>query len=116
MKEEKAAKDEREKPEKDRKVHITVLYTSTAEDRNFVAEPEQTLQQVVREAYNRLGETPRAGDQIFCHAAPRHDLRPYLSTTLRAMNEKGVCVRDNGHGKLEFEFDIDAEPGGAGGR
>ena len=116
MKEEKAGKDEREKPEKDRKVHVTVLYTSTAEDRNFVAEPEQTLQQVVSEAYNRLGETPRAGDQFFCHAAPRHDLRPYLGTSLRAMSEQGVCVGDNGHGKLEFEFDIDAEPGGAVGR
>jgi hypothetical protein len=114
MKEEKEEKDEQEKPDKKRKVQVTVLYTSTAEDRNFVVEQDKTFQQVVSEAYKHLDETPRAGDQFFCHSAPRHDLRPYLGTTLRAMKEKGICVRDDGRRTLELEFDIDAEPGGAG--
>ena len=29
--------DKKEKPDEKREVHVTVLYTSTAEDRNFVA-------------------------------------------------------------------------------
>jgi hypothetical protein len=113
MKEEKEKEDQKEKPDEKRKVHVTVLYTSTAEDRNFVAEPDQLLQQVVDEAYGKLGETRRTSDQFFCHTEPRHDLKPYLGHTLRAMKEQGICVRDDGHGKLEFDFDIDAEPGGA---
>lgn len=115
MKEEKEKEERKEKPDEKRKVHVTVLYTSTAEDKNFVAEQDQLLQQVVDEAYSKLGETRRASDQFFCHAEPRHDLKPYLGHTLKAMQEQGVCVRDDGHGKLEFEFDIDAEPGGAAG-
>jgi hypothetical protein len=116
MKEENGEKDKLEKPDKpdkQRKVHVTVLYTSTAEDRKFVVEPNEELKSVVGEGYSKLGETPRANDQLFCHAPPRHDLGPYLALTLEAMYEKNICVRDNGHGKLEFEFDIDVDPGGA---
>ncbi len=113
MKEEKEKEGPKERPDEKGKVHVSVLYTSTAEDKNFVAEQDQPLQQVVDEAYRKLGETRRAADQFFCHAEPRHDLKPYLGHTLRAMREQGVCVRDDERGKLEFEFDIDAEPGGA---
>lgn len=106
-------KDKSDRPDKDRKVHVTVLYTSTAEDKQFVVEPNEVLQSVVVEAYKKLEETPRPNDQLFCHAPPRHDLKPHLGLTLAAMHEQGICVRDNGHGKLEFEFDIDVDPGGA---
>ena len=115
MKEEKD-KDKPEKPDKpdkDRKVHVTALYTSTAEDKKFVAEPNEVLQSVVDEAYKKLEETPRPNDQLFCHAPPRHDLKPYLSLTLKAMHDKGICVRDEGREKLELELDIDVDPGGA---
>lgn len=109
-------KDKPKPPIKDRKVHVTVFYTGTADDKNFVAEEDDTLQQVIDEAYRKLGETRRAGDQYFCHAAPRHDLSPYLGTTLKKMEKQGVCVREKGRNKLEFEFDIDTDTGGAEGK
>lgn len=112
MKEEREEADKKH-PKPDRKIHVTALYTTTAEDKNFVAEPERTLQQVIDEAYRSLGETRRPTDRFFCHAAPRRDLAPYMDTTLRQLSEQGICVRSNGKDKLDFEFDIDAEPGGA---
>lgn len=96
-----------------RKVHVTAFYTSTAADKAFVAEPERTVQEVIEEAYSKLEEQRRDGDQYFCHAEPRVDLAPQLSSTLASLAEQGVCVTDNGHGKLDFELDIDVVPGGA---
>lgn len=95
-----------------RKVHVTAFYTSTAEDKRFNAETESTVQAVVDEAYHRLGEQRRDGDQYFCHAEPRVDLTPHLGSSLHALAAQGICVTGD-HGKLEFEFDIDVVPGGA---
>lgn len=106
-------KDKPKPPDKDRKVDVTVFYTGTAEDKNFKAEEDDTLEQVIEKAYRKLGETRRTGDQFFCHAAPRHDLMPYLGTTLKMMAKQNVCVREKGRNKLEFEFDIDTDTGGA---
>lgn len=115
MKEEKEKEEQSGKAKSDekRKVHVAALYTTTAQDKNFVAESDQTLQQVINEAYEKLGETRRPSDQFFCHVTPRRDLAPYMNTTLYQMSEQGVCMSDNGKGKLELEIDIDAEPGGA---
>lgn len=115
MKDEKE-KEEQERPEKDEKEHkvrVTAYYTATADEKDFNADLDDTLQKVIKEAYNKLGETPRPGDQVFCHDKTRHDLKPYLSSTLKTMKEKGVCVHDAGRGKLELEFDIDTDTGGA---
>lgn len=94
-------------------VHVTALYTQTARKAIFSAEQNQTIQQVIDEAYRRLGESRRAGDQYFCHQEPRIDLSPYLASTLRALESQGICLHESGHDRLEFFFDIDAEPGGA---
>jgi hypothetical protein len=114
---EKEANKNKPKPvEKDHKVHVTVFYTQTADDKNFVAERGNTLQQTIDEAYRKLGETRRAGDQYFCHYEPRHDLTPYLGTTLEVMETQGICVRDNGRNRVEFGFDIEGDTGGAVGK
>ncbi len=99
--------------QRDRKVHVTAFYTSTAAEKHFVAEPDRTVRQVIEEGYGRLGEERRAGDQYFCHAEPRADLTPHLDTRLETLAEQGVCLSDNGHGKVELEIDIDVVPGGA---
>jgi hypothetical protein len=94
-------------------VQVTALYTQTARKATFTAEQDQTVQQVIDEAYRRLGESRRAGDQYFCHQEPRVDLSPYLGSTLRSLQAQGICFHASGHDRLEFAFDIDAEPGGA---
>jgi hypothetical protein len=107
-------KEERDKPIDKKAVHVTVHYTMTAREKAFIAEQDNTLRLVIKEAYDKLKERPRAGDQFFCHAEPRLDLAPYLDRTLRALKEHGTCIRVEQHGdKLVFEFDIDADTGGA---
>lgn len=94
-------------------VHVTALYTQTARKATFIAKLDETVQQAIGEAYHKLGESRRAGDQYFCHEEPRIDLAPYLNDTLRSLQAHGVCLHTNGHDKLEFDFDIEAKPGGA---
>ena len=106
-------KDKEEEIDAKSKVHVTVLYTSTAVDKQFVTDRSATFQQTIDAAYLKLQETARPGDQIFCHTEPRHDLAPYLSVSLEDMRNQGICIRDNGKNKLELEFDIDSEIGGA---
>jgi hypothetical protein len=105
--------DDKERPEQAQKVHITAYYTTTADKKNFVAERDRLLRQVVEEAYDKLGETRRESDQLFSHDEPRQDLRPHLGLTLTELRERNLFIRDDGHGKLELAIDIDAEPGGA---
>lgn len=105
--------DNKERPEQAQKVHVTAYHTSTAEKRNFVAERNRLLREVVEEAYDKLGETRRESDQLFSHDEPRQDLKPHLGLTLAELRERGLFVRDDGRGKLELAIDIDAEPGGA---
>jgi hypothetical protein len=105
--------DDKEHPEQAQKVHVTAYYTTTADKNNFVAERDRLLRQVVDEAYEKLGETRRESDQLFSHDEPRQDLKPHLGLTLAELRERGLFVRDDGHGKLEMAIDIDAEPGGA---
>lgn len=97
----------------DRKVHVTAVYTATADEKRFVAEPERTVAEVIVEAYSKLGESRRPGDQYFCHQEPRLDLAPYQQLTLQQLGERRLCLLDNGHGQQEFLLDIDVEPGGA---
>jgi hypothetical protein len=105
--------DDKERPEQAQKVHVTAYYTTTADKKNFVAERDRTLGQVVEEAYEKLGEARRESDQLFSHDEPRQDLKTHLGLTLAELRERGLFVRDDGHGKLELAIDIDAEPGGA---
>ncbi len=104
--------NDREKQKK-RKVHVIAEYTATAQEAQFVAEWERTVQEVISEAYDKLGESPRTGDQHYCQGEPRIDLAPHKGSTLAQLEEQGVCLRDNGHNKLELNVDIEAEPGGA---
>jgi hypothetical protein len=94
-------------------VHVAALYTQTARKVSFIVQPDHTVQQVIEEAYDKLGETRRAGDQYYCHQEPRVDLAPYLQSTLHSLETHGICLHEDGHGKLAFAFDIDAKPGGA---
>jgi hypothetical protein len=106
--------DRENRVRKDRKVHVTALYTATAAEKRFVAEQNQTVQQVLDEAYRRLGESRRTDDQYFCHRGePQPDLAQHLSTTLETLAERGICIDGNGRDKLEFEIDINVTPGGA---
>ena len=103
----------KDKDQKDKKVQVTVLYTSTAKDKKFNVALTAEFKSVIEEAYDNLKEKPREGDRFFCHEEPRHDLAGYIGSTLEEMYRKKVCVRE-GHGnKLEFDFDLDSEIGGA---
>jgi hypothetical protein len=95
-------------------VHVTAEYPSTAKDTRFVAEQERTVGEVISEAYERLGESPRAGDRHFCGEQSPVDLAPYRSNTLAQLVEQGVCLLD-GRGKLEMHLEIEIDPGGASG-
>jgi hypothetical protein len=102
------------KPESgNRKVHVEALYVSRALTKNFVAEPERTVAEVIAEAYSRFGETPRSRDVVFGGEDPRVDLATYSTTTLNALAQQGIAIRDNGHGKLELVVEIETEAGGA---
>lgn len=107
---EKTAKDK--DPSTDSKVHVTANYTSTAKHKNFNTNASSTLNQVIAEAYDKLNEEPRPTDQFFCSEDPRHDLAPHKSKTLLQMYQEGACVKLRNN-KLEFEFDIDTDLGGA---
>lgn len=63
-------------------VHLTAFHTQTARKASFVTEENQTVQHVIDEAYHKLGESCRDGDQYFCHQEPRPDLAPYLNGTI----------------------------------
>ncbi len=101
-----------EKRTEKRKVHVTAEYPSTAKEKFFVAERERTVGEVISEAYQKLGESRRAGDQYFCGRDQRVDLGPYEGNTLAQLEERGVCLQ-NGRSKLEMHLEIEAEPGGA---
>ncbi len=94
-------------------VNVTAIYTSTAADRHFVVDENQTVHHVILEAYAKLEESPRPGDTWYCQGEPRVDLAPYQATTLKQLAEQGRCLLRNERGELEFIFDIDTEPGGA---
>lgn len=107
--------DQKDKNRGHRKVHVTALYTSAAREKQFVAELERTVQEVVNEAYVKLQEQPRAGDRLFTGDEPRIDLSPYLHVTLEALAEKGIGIKPDkhDHGKLEMDLEIETQPGGA---
>lgn len=93
-------------------VKITALYTQTARKVSFESALSQTLAQVIDEAYDKLKESRRPGDQYFCHQDPRVDLAPFLQKTLAVLETEGVCFHLV-HGERTFAFDIEAETGGA---
>lgn len=102
----------------DKKVRVTARYPLTAAKKQFRADQDETLAEVVDQAYAKLGQQRRPGDRVLCHAespAPREDLGPYFVETLRALADRGICVdgAGNGRGRLELELDIEAEAGGA---
>lgn len=104
-----------QKPELPHEVHVIVHYTMTAREKSFPVKIEETVGRVIDEAYKKLEERRRPGDQFFCHVEPRVDLAPYMDLTLRALMSQKTCVRSEKHdAKLIFEFDIDADTGGAG--
>ncbi|HEY4425152.1 MAG TPA: hypothetical protein VGN10_13135 [Pyrinomonadaceae bacterium] len=107
-------KDDDKKPEP-KEVRVTVHYTMTAREKSFEAKVDETVRQVIEEAYKKLEERQRPGDQYFCHIEPRIDLSPYLDRTVRVLMSQKTCVHEQPHGnKLVFGFDIDADTGGAG--
>lgn len=105
--------DRADAPEQRDIVHVTALYTQTARSAHFDAHLEETLELAIAEAYDKLQESPRSGDQVFTHNPPRLDLAPYRGSTLQALKDQEIGVHTDAHGKLVFAFDIDAETGGA---
>lgn len=106
-------KDHSKKPEP-REVRVTVHYTMTAREKSFEAKLDETVRQVIEQAYKKLEERRRPGDQYFCHIEPRIDLAPYMDQTVEVLMSQKTCVHEAEHGnKLVFEFDIDADTGGA---
>jgi hypothetical protein len=94
------------------KVHVAALYTATADEKQFEAQQEATVAEVIAEAYSKLKEERRPNDRYFSHDEPRTDLTPYLRDTLESLRERGLFVHERHH-QLTFAFDIDTEPGGA---
>ena len=110
--------NDRESKDKDkerRKVHVEATYTSTAEEARFVAERERTVAEVIAEAYAKLGESPRDGDQHYCVGGARMDLAPHRGVTLDQLADRGVCLDGEGRRKVEMVLEIDTTPGGASG-
>lgn len=93
-------------------VRVTAVYTATGKDKDFQAELKDKLNDVIEVAYKKLKEERRSGDKYFCSEEPRHDLAPHMSETLGEMYQKKVCVKKS-RNKIEFEFDIDSDIGGA---
>ena len=108
-------KDRESKDKGKRKVHVEATYTSTAEETRFVAERGRTVGEVIAEAYAKLGESPRDGDQHYCVGGTRLDLAPHRESTLEQLSDQGVCLDGDGRGKAEMVLEIDTVPGGAGG-
>ena len=106
-------KDREPKDKEKRKVHVEATYTSTAEEARFVTERERTVEEVIAEAYAKLGESPRDGDQHYCDGETRVDLAPHRGATLEQLTERGVCLDGDGRGKSEMVLEIDTMPGGA---
>lgn len=106
-------REPKERPKEKRKVHVEATYTSTAEEAQFVAERERTVEEVIAEAYAKLGESPRDGDQHYCTGKSRVDLAPYRGSTLEQLAERGVCLDGDDRGRLELVLEIDTMPGGA---
>lgn len=108
-------RESKDKDKEKRKVHVEATYTSTAEEAKFVAERERTVGEVIAEAYAKLGESPRDGDQHYCVGGTRVDLAPHREATLDQLADRGVCLNGNGRGKAEMVLEIDTVPGGASG-
>ena len=104
--------EDRVKPGK-QKIRVTAYYTSTAEDGQFNAERDDSVQQTIDQGYAKLKQSRRDGDQYFTHDDPRVDLSAYLTQTLGALVDQGIGIDDDGTGKVDFAFDIDVIPGGA---
>ncbi len=83
-------------------VRITDLHT--LHEAKFHASWDSTLQQVWDQAYQELGETKRPNDQLQCMKGGV-DMTPYLSLTLRQLQEQHVCP--------DRHFQIHGASGGA---
>lgn len=96
-------------------VHVTAVYTATAEGETFTVPLTETVAQLIEQAYRKVKETRRDTDRFFCLPEPRTDLAPHMHDTLATLRERGIGVRadeDEG-GKLGFVVEIETETGGA---
>jgi hypothetical protein len=82
---------------------VEVLYLNTNEDVQFHAAWEDTLAQVWEEAYERLQEKRRDGDEFQCQDGT--SLLQYITLTLAQLREKHICQ--------DRKFAIRSETGGA---
>ncbi len=82
---------------------VEVLYLNSNEETKFHASWRDTLQHVWDEAYKKLGETRREGDEFQCEDGG--SLMAHLSLTLEEARERHICK--------EREFAIRSATGGA---
>jgi hypothetical protein len=82
---------------------VEVVYLNTNEEVKFHAAWEDTLAQVWEEAYRRLEETRREGDEFQCQEGT--SLMQFITLTLAQLREKHICQ--------DRKFAIRSETGGA---
>jgi hypothetical protein len=82
---------------------VEVVYLNTNEEVKFHASWDDTLAQVWDEAYRKLEETRREGDEFQCQDGV--SLMQYLNLTLAELRERHICQNR--------KFAIRSETGGA---
>jgi hypothetical protein len=68
---------------------VEVLYLNTNDEVKFHAPWDDTLEKVWEEAYRKLEEARRPGDEIQCQDGS--SLMSYLQLTLAQMRERHIC-------------------------
>lgn len=94
--------DPQERPDHGAPV-VEVVYLNSNEETRFHAAWEDTLAMVWDEAYRKLEESRRQGDELQCQDGA--SLMPYLTLTLAQLRERRICP-----GR---KFAIRSETGGA---
>ena len=82
---------------------VEVVYLNSNEETKFHASWHNTLQHVWDEAYKKLGETRREGDEFQCQDGG--SLMGHLTLTLEQLRDRHICK--------EREFAIRSATGGA---
>ncbi len=82
---------------------VEVIYLNTNEDAKFHEAWSRTAQQVWDDAYDKLGEQKKTGDQF--ETQDGKSLMPYLSLTLSQLRDQHISANR--------KFQIKCETGGA---
>jgi len=95
-------------------VHVEVVHTGSAREKQFPMASDASVQQTVDEAYEKLKESRQAGDLYMAmHDGKSTDLKPYLKATLASLLERGIGVFMENPGRAVLNLEIQPDSGGA---